>query len=127
MELTGSHDLDFKASLEKWGTDDFGTAVYDDLEMHGFALPLDELCEAGGWADRENEVDFSVEDSEERDGSIIVTAEVWFTESAPTGCPDLPMREPRCGKLIVEIDTNTGLADVRPERAPQESRNLENY
>jgi hypothetical protein len=123
---SGSRNLNFSSSVNKWGTDAFSDALYEDLESHAFDLPLEKICEGGGgWADREDAVEFDITDVDDRGDTLAVTAEVWFTECSSGGCPDLPNREKRTGTITVEIDKSTGLANATSERG--ERRNLENY
>lgn len=119
-------DLDFSKSLSKWGTDGFESAVYEDLEGKVWKLPLEDLCESGGWPDTADEVDFTIGDVQERPKEIVVSADVWFKESIPASCRDINWTEDRHGNLRVEIDKQTGRADVTAER-DEMRRNLENY
>ncbi len=120
-------DLDFSESLSKWGTEDFKEAVEIDLGENESDLPLEDLCESGGVPDWEDSAEFDLGDPEERANRIILTGDVWFNESIPSGCRDINWNEARRGRIFVEIDKKSGRADVSVERVERAERNLENY
>ena len=90
-------------------------------------LPLQELCESGGVPDWEDIAEFNLGAPEERGDLIILTGDVWFNESIPSGCRDMNWHETRRGRIFVEIDKKSGRANVSVERVEREERNLENY
>lgn len=120
-------DLDFSASVSKWGTDEFKEAVEIDLGDNESDLPLQELCESGGVPNWEDPAEFDLGEPEERGDLIILTGDVWFNESIPSGCRDMNWHETRRGRIFVEIDKTSGRANVSVERVEREERNLENY
>jgi hypothetical protein len=118
--------VDFSRSLRKWGTPGFKDAFETNLAENDEALPLDDLCEAGGGPDMQSCADFDFENAREAADNIIATAICYFEESIPGGCRELNRTEKRIGRLIVTIDRRSGQADV--EIDPNfERRNLENY
>lgn len=126
VDLSTSRDVHFQDALDKWGTDGFDEALETQLVERESNLPLEGICEAGGGPDWEDTAEFSNIESEERDGKIYITCEVWFNESIPGGCPDINRTEGRHGKLSIELDMQSGLADVAVER-DEERFNAEYY
>jgi hypothetical protein len=118
-------NLDFEKCLSKFGTDKFKEAVETRLNELQPELPLDTLCEAGGDADWEESPEYDLGDPVEHGNQIIFHGDVWFDESIATGCRDHNFPEERHGQIFVEINKESGRADVTFERA--ERRNLEYY
>jgi hypothetical protein len=119
------HDLDFEDCLDKWPTEEFKEVVLERLAELESELPLDHLCESGGGPDWEDSAEFDLGDPEERGNIISFSGDVWFKESISTGCRDINFTEDRHGRIFVEIQKDSGRADVTVERS--ERRNLENY
>jgi hypothetical protein len=121
--LSPGRDLDFEECLSKWGTADFKEAVEERLAELD-ADYLQPLCESGGGPDWEESPEFDLGEPTEQGKQITLSGDVWFKESIPTGCRDINFTEDRHGTILVEINKETGLADVTVERA---ERNLEYY
>lgn len=93
-----------------WGKPEFKDALSQFLSANQDEFNIEDYCSEGGWLSEVEEI--SVQSFSDDTESIVVEGGVDFTESVPTGCPDLPNDEPRHLSFTLTIDKNTGEGEL---------------
>lgn len=96
-------------SLLHWRKDDFEEIFLDELQENEAELPLEKMCNEGGWPDSDS-LELNIKSITEQDDKVIIKVRCFFDEVIPTGCADIQNSSSGNGIVTVVLMPNENRA-----------------
>jgi hypothetical protein len=110
--------LNVEALVAAWGTPVFFRMLEGQLLAHGSKIPLEKACESGGRPDDPHFYNFRP--SEPDRGTLSITFEATFRETASPGCGGAASEQTRFAEFTITITRNACLIEYHaPQPEPE--------